>query len=118
LIASGTDEDKPVVHIWEKYTKRHHEQSRDCGCNPMTVLILLNILLMIFFALLGLSGSGGQNWFNKRSLESQPIPDPTTRDPSAEQILKNAQPLLEQNGIEQNGIGLNDPKRRKDVIYL
>ena len=33
-----------------------HHQSRYCGCNSITVLILLNILLMIIFALLGLSG--------------------------------------------------------------
>jgi hypothetical protein len=110
LIASGTDENKPLIYIWEKYAKRHQEQSRDCGCNSVTVLILLNILLMVFFALLGLSGSGGQNWFNwfnKRSLETQ-------RGPSAEQILNNAQPLLEQPLLEQplleqNGI---------DIIYL
>jgi hypothetical protein len=66
---------------------------------------------MIFFALLGLSANGGQNWFNKRSLETQPIQDSTTGGPSAEEILKNSQPLLEWNG-ESNG-----PKR-DDIIYL
>jgi hypothetical protein len=123
LIASGTDEDKPVVHIWEKRMKRHHEQSRGYGCNPMTVLILLNIILIIFFALLGLTVSGGRNWFNKRSLETQAIRDPSREGPAAQQILKNAQPLLEQNGIDLNEIDLNetdlkDPKRKEDVIYL
>jgi hypothetical protein len=76
----------------------------------MTVLILLNILLMIFFALLGLSGSGGQNWFNKRSLEMEAIQD-STSGPSAEETPKNIQPLL-----EEKGINLNNPKN--DVIYL
>ena len=85
--------------------KRHHEQSRDCGWNAMTVLVLLNILLMIFFALLGLSGGGGQNWFNKHTIRD------TMRGPSAEEIPKNVQPLLEQNG------DLNNPKSN-DVIYL
>lgn len=59
----------------------------------MTVLILLNVFLMIFFALLGLSGNGGQNWFNKRSLEMQAIRDPT-KGPSAEETPSNPQPLL------------------------
>jgi hypothetical protein len=81
----------------------------------MTLLILLNILLMIFFALLGLSGSAGQNWFYTQSLETRGVRNPTTRGPSGEKDLGNAQPLLEQ---EQNGIDFNDPKGRNNVIYL
>jgi predicted PurR-regulated permease PerM len=75
----------------------------------MTLLILLNILLIILFALLvlWLIRSGGQNWFNKLSWETQAILDPTARSPSAEQIFENDQPLLEQNGID-----LNDPNSR------
>jgi hypothetical protein len=78
----------------------------------MTVLILLNIFLIIFFALLGLSGNGGQNWFNRESL-TQVIQNPSTRVPSAEQSPKNAKPLEEQNGID-----LNEPEWRSDVIYI
>ena len=64
---------------------------------------------MILFALLGLSGNVGRNWFNRQGLEIQAIRDPTT-SPSAEQNLKIAQPLMEQNGINSN-----DPE---NVIYL
>jgi hypothetical protein len=74
----------------------------------MTVLILLNIILMIFFALLGLSGNRGQ-WLTIRVLETQAIQDPSTRGPLVEQILNNVQPLLEQE---------NDPEQRSNVIYL
>ena len=78
----------------------------------MTVLILLNILLIVFSVLLGLSGSGGLNWFNKwQSLETQGVRDPTTRGPPAES--HNSGPSLEQNGMD-----LNDSKERNHVIYL
>jgi hypothetical protein len=90
LIASGTDEDKPIIHIWEKYAKRQNEKSRACECNFMTLLVLLNIVLIILFTLVGLSVSGGQNWFNTQSLEIQALRDPTTRDPSVEKNLENA----------------------------
>jgi len=81
----------------------------------MTVLIFLNILLIIFFTLLGLSGNVGQNWFNRRDLATQAIQDPTTKGPTAEQIVKNVQPLLERNGVD--GVDLNSQKRG-DIIYL
>jgi hypothetical protein len=107
-----------MIHIWEKYVKRRNEQSRYCGCNLMTLitlLILLNVFLMIFAALLGLSGWGGQNWFNKESWETRAIRNPTATGPAAQKNLKNGQPSLEQNGID---FDLNDPKRRNGVIYL
>jgi hypothetical protein len=72
---------------------------------------------MIFFALLGLSLSGGQNWFNKPSLETQAIRDHTTMGPSVEQILKNEQPLLEQKEMQKEK-DLSDTMKRDDVIYL
>jgi hypothetical protein len=83
--------------------KGHRKQSQGCGCNSMTVLILLNILLivifLIIFALLGLSGNGGWNWFSRGGLETQPIQDPSMQ-------------------MEQNGIDWNDPEQRSNVIYL
>jgi len=96
--------------------KGRHEQSR--GCDSMTVLILFNILLMIIFALfifalMGLNGNGGQNWFNRGGLETQALQDPSMRGPSVLQTLKNEQPLSEQNGID-----LNNPEQRSNVIYL
>ena len=81
----------------------------------MTVLIFLHIHLIIFFALLGLSGYGGQNWFNRRVLATQAIQDFTAKGPTAERIVQNVQPLLERNGVD--GVDLNGQKR-SDIIYL
>ena len=107
--------------------KGHHEQSRGCGYNSMTVLILLNsLLIIIFFAFLVLSGNIDWSWFNRQGLETKAIQDPSMRGLSTEQSMrgslmeqlpKNAKPL----SLEQNGIDLNDLERRSDgsnVIYL
>lgn len=59
-----------------------------------------------------MSGNGVRNWFNRQGLNTQPYQDPSTRGLSAEQLPKNAKPLLEQNGID-----LNDPEGN-NVIYL
>ncbi|KAF8805709.1 hypothetical protein BYT27DRAFT_7142257 [Phlegmacium glaucopus] len=75
LIASGTDEKKPVIHVWEKKAKGRQEEQRTSGCNSITLLVFLNIFMILFVVLWTVG--------------------------SAKEVLDNAEGFLKRNGIPE-----------------
>ena len=129
LIASGTDEKKPVIHVWIKkvnivlvekngvilitlfQAKGYRDQQRTYGCNFMTVLAFLNILFMMLIAILWMVGNGNHNWLSSHDDIGKPMIVTPIRSRSAHEVLENADGFLKRNGIDWR-----DPNWRSSVV--
>ncbi|KAJ3498536.1 hypothetical protein NLJ89_g10208 [Agrocybe chaxingu] len=122
LIASGTTEKRPKIHIWEKSSGPKRQRERDHGCNWVFLLVILNLSVLVA-VVVALAGDEGQQYLLQGSkfftveggFRALPtvVVQPRHSEPSELKKLSDAVYQRAKEGMMKRGVDLEDPEWRQ-----